>query len=135
MGKRLERQSATPMLAVDDAERALQFYKAAFGAIEVGDRIPFQGKIGHAEFRVAGALVMIADEFPEFNRSPKTLGGTAVMIHVYVDDVDTLVERAVASGGKLTRPITDQPYGRIARIQDPFGHMWVFNGPVKGSPP
>jgi len=118
------------MLAVDNAVKALDFYKDGFGAVEVGDRIPFEGKIGHAEFKVADALVMIADEFPELNRSPKTLGGTPVIIHVYVDSVDTLVKRAVAAGGKLTRPITDEPYGRIARIQDPFGHMWMFNGPT-----
>jgi PhnB protein len=68
------------MLAVDDAAKAIEFYKAPFGAVEVGDRIPFEEKIGHAEFGVAGALVMIADEFPKFNRSPKTLGGTAVII-------------------------------------------------------
>lgn len=105
------------------------------GATEVSERIPFEGKIGHAEFKVAGALIMIAGEFPEFNRSPKTLGGTAVIIHLYVDDVDALVERAVKAGGKLTRPITDQAYGRIARIQDPFGHMWMLNGPTKRSPP
>ncbi len=123
-------KAATPMLAVDNAEKALDFYKEAFGAVEVGERISFEGKIGHAEFKVADALVMIADEFPEYNRSPRALGGTPVIVHIYVDDVDALVKSAVAAGGKLTRPITDEPYGRIARIRDPFGHMWMFNGPT-----
>jgi len=124
-------KAATPMIAVHDGEAALEFYKKGFGAKEVGERYPYEGKIGHAEFEVEGALVMLADEFPEHNRSPKTLGGTPVIIHVQTGDVDAIVERATGAGGKLTRPVSDNPYGRTARILDPFGHMWMFNGPVK----
>jgi PhnB protein len=131
MARKESTKAATPMLAVHDAAAALEFYKKAFGSEEVGERYPYEGKIGHAEFKVEGALVMLADEFPEHNKSPRTLGGTPVIIHVQTEDVDRVVERATAAGGKLTRPVSDNPYGRIARILDPFGHMWMFNGPVK----
>ena len=89
---------AVPALAVHDAEHALAFYAKAFGAKEVSERIPWEGKIGHAEIEIEGARVMLADEFPTHNRSPRTLGGTPVIIHVDVKDVDLFFERALAAG-------------------------------------
>ena len=71
---------AIPYLAVHDAEHALEFYAKAFGAKEVSERIPWEGKIGHSEVEIEGARVMLADEFPAYNKSPKTLGGTSVAI-------------------------------------------------------
>ena len=88
---------AVPALAVHDAERALAFYAKAFGAKEVSERIPWEGKIGHAEIEIEGAHVMLADEFPTYNKSPRTLGGTPVIIHVDVKDVDSFFERALAA--------------------------------------
>jgi PhnB protein len=123
------RNRAVPALAVHDAERALDFYAKAFGAKEVSERISWEGKIGHAEFEIEGARVMLADEFPAYNKSPKTLGGTPVIIHVDVEDVDSFFARAVEAGAKVLQPIKNEPYGRICKLEDPFGHAWFFNTP------
>jgi PhnB protein len=71
---------------------------------------------------------MLADEHPEMGfRSPKTIGGSPVIIHIYVEDVDALVARASAAGATVTRPPTDEFYGdRIAQLTDPYGHSWSF---------
>ncbi len=105
-----------------DARRALEFYAKAFGAKEVSERIPYEGKIGHAELEIEGALVMLADEFPAYNKSPKTLGGTPVIIHIDVEDVNSFFARAVDAGAKVLQPIKDEPWGRICKLEDPFGH-------------
>jgi PhnB protein len=123
----VKRNGAIPALAVHDAAQALEFYSKAFGAKEVSERIPWEGKVGHAEFEIEGALIMLADEFPVYNKSPKTLGGTPVSIHVEVEDVDAFVARAVKAGAKVLQPIKDEPYGRICKLEDPFGHTWYFN--------
>jgi len=121
-----------PMLGVHDAGGANEFYIGAFGAVEVGERYPFEGKIGHAEIRIGDALVMLADEVPPHNTTPVRLGGTPVILHLEVDDVDATADRVVASGAELVRPPEDQPYGRVCRVRDPYGHMWLLNGPTKG---
>ena len=123
----VKRNGAVPALAVHDAVQALEFYSKAFGAKEVSERIPWEGRVGHAEFEVEGALIMLADEFPAYNKSPKTLGGTPVAIHVEVKDVDAFVARAVKGGARVLQPIKDEPYGRICKLEDPFGHTWYFN--------
>ena len=121
------RNRAVPYLAVHDAASALDFYSKAFGAREVSERIPWEGRIGHAEFEIEGALVMLADEFPAYHKSPTTLGGTPISIHVDVKDVDSFFARAVKAGAKVLQPIKDEPYGRICKLEDPFGHAWFFN--------
>lgn len=123
-----EYHGATPYLCVNDAARALEFYKQAFGAREVM-RFPHgEGKIGHAEIRVGDAPIMLADEYPQMDfRSPATLGGSSVHILVYVEDVDRLAAQAEAAGAKITRPVADQFYGdRVVVLEDPFGHSWSF---------
>ena len=117
-----------PYLCVGDGAKAIDFYMQAFGA-SVRLRMDGPGgKVMHAELALAGGLIMLADEFPQMNfRSPQTLGGSPVGIHVYVTDVDALATRAVAAGGKLQGPVETQFYGdRTARIMDPFGHLWHF---------
>jgi PhnB protein len=126
------RHSLTPYLAVHDAEAAIDFYKRALGAVEEGERYPWEGKIGHAELHVAGAVIYLADEFPEYNASPRTLGGSPVALNLSVDDVDKWTEQAVAEGAELVSPPRDNPYGRVSKITDPFGHVWMFHGPNKG---
>lgn len=119
---------ATPYLSIQGAAAALDFYKRAFGAVETM-RIAAPGnRIGHAEIKIGDAPIMLADECPEMSfKSPKTLGGSPVLIHLYVPDVDKFVERAVAAGAKLTRPVADQFYGdRAGGLEDPFGHSWYF---------
>ena len=121
-------EHSTPYLTCKDAAQAIEFYKKAFGAAELY-RIPMpDGKLGHAEIKIAGAIVMLSDEFPEYDaQSPATLGGTTVGIMIYVPDVDAFAERAVAAGAQLAEPVKDQFYGdRSCRLLDPSGHKWFF---------
>ncbi|MEQ1860326.1 MAG: VOC family protein [Chthoniobacteraceae bacterium] len=117
-----------PYLIITDAARALDFYATAFGATERMRMQMPDGKVGHAEIEIAGGIIMIADEFPQMGcRSPKTIGGSPVTIHLYVPDVDALTARAGAAGATLDQPPENQFYGdRTARVTDPFGHVWHF---------
>jgi PhnB protein len=119
---------ATPYLCVKDAAKALDFYKKAFGAKETMRMGEPGGKIGHAEIKIGDAILMLADEFPEYGHlSPQSIGGTPVSMMIYVEDVDGFVNKAVAAGSKLLRPVEDQFYGdRIGQLEDPFGHKWHF---------
>jgi PhnB protein len=120
--------NVTPYLIVDDAARALEFYKKAFGATELLRMPKPNGKIGHAEIRIGDSTVMLADESPEVGaRSPRSLGGSPVSIFLYVEDVDTTFGKAVDAGAKVQRPLADQFYGdRTGGIEDPFGHAWYI---------
>jgi PhnB protein len=119
---------ATPYLVVRGAAEALGFYQRAFGAVEAFRIDDPSGRVGHAEAAIGRARFMLSDEWPELGIvGPKTLGGSAVMIHVYVEDVDALVARAVEAGATLHRAARDQFYGdREAQLVDPFGHRWSF---------
>ena len=120
--------SVTPYLIVRDAARALDFYKKAFGAAELM-RFPAPGgKIGHAEMKIGGGVVMLADESPEMgHKSPQTIGGTPITLMFYVADVDAQFAKALAAGGVVKQPLKDQFYGdRSGTITDPFGHIWTI---------
>ncbi|HTO88472.1 MAG TPA: VOC family protein [Thermoanaerobaculia bacterium] len=118
--------AVTPYLIVDGAAAAIEFYKKTFGAKEVMRMPAPGGRIGHAEVTIGDSHVMLADENPDMNaRSPKSVGGSPISLLLYVDDVDKTVERAIAAGAKLKRPVADQFYGdRTGGIEDPFGHQW-----------
>jgi PhnB protein len=120
--------TVTPYLCCRDAGKAIDFYKRAFGATELS-RMPAGDKIGHAELQVGSSRVMLADEFPEMGFvSPQSLGGSPVMLHLYVEDVDATVKTAEAAGAKITRPVADQFYGdRGGQLDDPFGHKWYVS--------
>jgi uncharacterized glyoxalase superfamily protein PhnB len=116
----------TPHLVCAGAADAIEFYKKAFNAAEMA-RIPQpDGKIMHASIRIGDSVVMLVDEFPDWSvRGPKSLGGSPVTIHLYVEDVDAFTERAVSAGAKITMPIADMPWGdRYGQLEDPFGHRW-----------
>lgn len=117
--------TVTPYLIINGAAAAIEFYRRAFGATEIM-RLEHQGRIGHAEIKIGGSPIMLADEFPEMDaRSPQVYGGSPVSMMLYVDDVDAVVARAVAAGAKLQRPVADQFYGdRTGTVEDPFGHFW-----------
>jgi PhnB protein len=121
-------RGATPYLCIKDAARALEFYKKAFGATELMRMGEPGGKIGHAEIKIGEAIIMLADEFPDYGHlSPQSLGGTPVSMMIYVEDVDGFVNKAVSAGVKVLRPVEDQFYGdRSAHLEDPFGHKWHF---------
>src|SRR5712691_3595419 len=120
--------TATPYLIVSGAAGAIEFYKKAFGATELMRMADPKGKIGHAEIQIGDSHIMLADEFPEMGyRSPQSLGGSPVSIHLYVEDVDTLASQAIAAGAKVLRPVKDQFYGdRSGTFEDPFGHVWTI---------
>ena len=115
-----------PYLAIDGAAEAIEFYKRAFGATERLRIDAPGGKIGHAELEIAGGLIMLADEYPPMDfLGPRARGGSSVMIHLYVEDVDAFCDRAVRAGATLLRPVADQFYGdRSGSLRDPYGHLW-----------
>jgi PhnB protein len=119
-------RSVTPHLICAGAADAIEFYKKAFGAVEVA-RLPGpQGKIMHALIRIGDSAVMLVDENPEWGAlSPKSLKGSPVTIHLYVDDADAFAARAVQAGAKITMPVEDMFWGdRYGKLEDPFGHHW-----------
>lgn len=125
--------TATPYLVVDGAGRAIEFYKKVFGATELMRMAAPEGKVGHAEIRIGDSVIMIADEHPEMGaRGPHAIGGSPISIMLYVEDVDSVVGRAVAEGGALTRPVEDKFYGdRSGAVTDPFGHQWYISTHVE----
>jgi len=118
--------SVTPYLAVKGAADAIEFYKKAFGASEVMRFPQPDGRVGHAEIKIGDSRVMLADESPEMDfLSPHARGGSAVQLHVYVEDVDSVCKQALAAGAREVRPVQDQFYGdRLGTVADPFGHVW-----------
>jgi PhnB protein len=118
--------NVTPYLFVRSAASAIDFYKNIFGATEIMRMPGSNGKIMHAELRIGDSIVMLADENPQTGvMSPQTIGGFSVGMHLYVESVDQVIQKAVESGAKLLRPIKNQFYGdRSGTVLDPFGHMW-----------
>jgi uncharacterized glyoxalase superfamily protein PhnB len=118
--------TVTPHLICAGAADAIEFYKKAFNAVEEV-RLPGpQGRLMHAMIRIEGSAVMLVDEMPEWGAlSPKSLKGSPVTIHLYVENVDASVQRAVSAGAKITMPPADMFWGdRYAKVEDPFGHHW-----------
>ncbi len=132
-----------PHLVCDDAAAAIDFYKAAFGAQEMM-RLPApDGRLLHGAVMINGSMVMLAGEFCMSDdeaaqrgaRSPKSLGGTPVTIHLNVPDVDAAVARAVAAGASVVMPVADQFWGdRYGVVEDPFGHHWSIATPLRAEP-
>ena len=120
--------SITPYLSIEGATGAIEFYKRAFGAVELFRLITPTGAIGHAEIRIGDSPIMLADPCAEGAfRNPRSLGGSSVGLHVYVEDVDALFAQALAAGAKLIKPLQDQFYGdRSGTLEDPFGHIWFL---------
>jgi PhnB protein len=130
-------EGAIPYLCIDGASEAIEYYKKAFGATEVYRMTDPSGKIGHAEIRINNRPIYIADEYPDMGfRGPKSLGGTPVMIHLYVEDVDAVARRAEELGGKITRAVETQFYGdRGGKLVDPYGHEWYISSHVEDLTP
>jgi PhnB protein len=113
-------------LGVDDAGEAIEFYKRAFGATERGIMHMPDGKVGHAELQLGDTVLMLSDPFPQSSlKPPKQLGGTSVALFMYVEDVDSFVDKAVEGGATLATPVEDMFWGdRYGKLSDPFGHEW-----------
>jgi PhnB protein len=118
-------RSVNVILTVDDAAKAIDFYKQAFGAKEIS-RLPMGDKIGHAELQIGDTRIMLNDEFPDFdNLSPRSRGGTTFGLIIYTPDADTAFKQATDAGGKELRPVENQFWGdRMGTLTDPFGHRW-----------
>ncbi|MBZ2206477.1 VOC family protein [Massilia soli] len=123
----------TPHLVCAGAADAIEFYKKAFNAVEI-HRIPGPGgKLMHGAVRIGDSMIMLADEYPEWgSKSPKTLAGTPVTIHLYVEDVDAVFAQAVAAGATPAMPVAEMFWGdRYGMLVDPFGHSWSVATHVK----
>lgn len=120
--------SVTPYLIVDNGQAAIEFYKKAFGAIEILRLAGPQGQISHAEIQIGDSRVLLADEHPIMGFvGPNTLGGSTVTLLVYVPDVDARYHQAIRAGAKMMKPVQDQFYGdRSGSVVDPFGHVWTL---------
>ena len=118
--------SLTPHLVCAGAVAAIAFYRQAFNATGDGFLPGPDGKVVHAELRIGNSALMLMDEFPEMGaRGPKSLKGSPVTIHLYVENVDATVAQAVAAGAKVTMPVADIFWGdRYGQLEDPFGHQW-----------
>src|SRR3989441_10163301 len=104
--------SVTPYLIIKGAADAIEFYKKAFGATELFRFPTPDGKIGHVEIKIGDSPIMLADEFPEMgHKSPQSLGGSPVSLMIYVEDVDTVLNQAVAAGETVREAVQDKIYG------------------------
>ncbi|MBI3191689.1 MAG: VOC family protein [Pedosphaera parvula] len=129
--------TATPYLIVRGAAQAIDFYQRVFGAVEKM-RLPGPGgKVMHAEIQVGDSPIMLADEFPEMNAlSPQSIGGSPILLLLYVEDVDGVVSQATAAGAAVERPVQNQFYGdRAGTLIDPFGHRWTIATHIEDVPP
>ena len=121
--------SITPHIIVNGAAKAVEFYKKVFGAEQVGpvSTMP-DGKVMHAHLKIGDSHLMMADEFPQGScRSPQSLGGSPVVLTLYVTDVDATWKKATEAGAKVVFPLSNQFWGdRYGQVADPFGHVWAL---------
>jgi PhnB protein len=120
-------QTVTLSLTVTPCAEAIEFYARAFGAIELGPRMTGpDGLVAHAELRIGNSVLMLGDEWPDGpTLSPRSLGGSTAAVFLYVDDVDSLWEQALAAGAEVVFPLEMQFYGdKGGRVRDPYGHTW-----------
>ena len=116
----------TPYLAVEDASKAIEFYKDAFGAEEIHRMPGPDGSIAHAELQIGDSKLMLSDPFPQSNvRPPSERGGPTASVFMYVDDADAVFEQAQTAGATVSMPLEDMFWGdRFGSLTDPFGHVW-----------
>jgi PhnB protein len=119
-------RSVTPYLTVNDAARAIDFYKRAFGAQELMRMDGPDGKIGHAEIKIGDSIIMLADEMPgSGSKAPHSLGGNTGGVFLYVENADAVFTQAVSAGAQVEAPLADMFWGdRYGRVKDPFGQSW-----------
>jgi PhnB protein len=130
------KEGLIPHLVCDPCADAIEFYKKAFGAEEISRMPGPDGRIMHSEIRIGGQPLFLVDDFPEYcegkSSTPKSLGGTPINIHRYVEDCDAAIKRAVAAGATVKMPAADMFWGdRYGVVTDPFGHIWAFATHIK----
>ena len=129
--------TVTPHLICDGAADAIAFYKKAFNAEALAQLAGKNGKLVHALIRIGDSMIMLVDEFPEWGSfGPRSLKGSPVTIHLYVEDADAVVARAVEAGATVIMPIADMFWGdRYGMIEDPFGHRWSVATHIRDATP
>ncbi|MBL8749717.1 MAG: VOC family protein [Planctomycetes bacterium] len=130
--------SLTPHLELRGAARAIDFYKAAFGAREIFRNLGPDGRlVMHAQLQIGDSMLLLHDEFAESGgESPDSLEGSAVTLHLYVPDVDAVFARAVAAGATVEMPVSDMFWGdRYGQIKDPCGHRWSIGTKIEDLTP
>ncbi len=129
--------SLTPHLICAGAADAIAFYVKAFNAVELGRMPGPDGKLMHAMLRIGDSPLMLVDEFPQWgSKSPATLGGTPVSIHLYVENADAAFQQAVDAGASVRMPLADMFWGdRYGVVVDPFGHQWSIATHIKDMSP
>ena len=121
------RNAIVPHIYVDGASRGIEFYKRAFGAVELFRIAHPDGKILHAEIAICGSVIMIGDPDGNLYAEPRALGRCSVGLHIFAEDNGALLQRAVGAGAEEIQPLTDMFYGASsASVRDPFGHIWVL---------
>jgi len=121
------RNAIVPHIYVDGASDAIAFYRRAFGAVELFRIAHSDGKILHAEISICGSVLMIGDPDNELYGEPRALGRCTAGLHIFADDNEELLRRAVEAGAEEIQPPTDMFYGaNSASVRDPFGHVWVL---------
>jgi len=121
------RNTVVPHIYVDGASNGIAFYDRAFGAVELLRVNRPDGKILHAEISICGSLVMIGDPDDKLYAEPRALGRCTASLHIFSDDNEALLRRAVEAGAEEIQPPTDLFYGaNSASVRDPFGHVWVL---------
>jgi PhnB protein len=118
--------TVTPHLICAGAADAIEFYKKAFGAVELSRMLGSDGKVMHASIRIGDSVIMLNDEMPDWDTfGPKSLKGSPVTVHLYVENADAAFDQAVRAGAKVTMPLNDMFWGdRYGKLEDPFGHQW-----------
>lgn len=118
--------TVTPHLICAGAADAIEFYKKAFGATELSRMPGPDGKVMHASIRIGDSVIMLNDEMPDWGTfGPKSLKGSPVTVHLYVENADAAFDQAVRAGAKVTMPLGDMFWGdRYGKLEDPFGHQW-----------
>ena len=129
--------SITPHLVVSSGAAAVTFYKTAFGAEILGVHYTPDGKVMHAELKIGDSTLFLADEFPGMGSpSPRTLGGSCVVLNLHSENVDRLFDQAVKAGAVVTMPLSNQFWGdRYGQLQDPFGHRWALGQRIENVSP
>ena len=130
-------RTITPHLICAGAAEAIDFYKKAFGAVELSRMPGPDGNVMHASIRIGDSVIMLNDEMPQWGAfGPKSLKGSPVTIHLYVEDADALFAQAVKAGAKVTMPLDDMFWGdRYGKVEDPFGHQWSIGTHVREASP
>jgi len=131
-------QTVTTYITVGDTAAAVDFYARAFGAVERPGRLTApDGKVMHTTININDTAIMIADEYlaegsAMNSPSPATLGGVPFKLNLFVEDAEAVMDRALAAGGELLIPISEQFHGhRSGRVRDPFGHHWIISTPIE----